>query len=87
MEMKKRNLSQITLNKLIVIKVLIATTFIRYGFQNETVNATGGEVKTGADLAGANLTGANLLVVKLVRTIFCNTNMPEGRINKSGCNN
>jgi uncharacterized protein YjbI with pentapeptide repeats len=46
-----------------------------------------GEVQTGAYLTRANLTAANLLVVKLESAIFLNTNMPDGRINKSGCNN
>jgi cytochrome c553 len=37
------------------------------------------------DFSGANLTGANLTGVTLDRVIFCNTIIPDGTINNSGC--
>ena len=39
----------------------------------------------GADLTGANLTGANLTRADLTGTIFCETKMPDGTKNNSGC--
>ena len=69
------------MNKLIVIIGLIATTFIWWGFQSETVNATG-EVQTGVDFTGVNLKG-----VKLLGTIFSKTTMPDGTTNNTDSDN
>ena len=40
---------------------------------------------TDADLRAADLTGANLTGAMLGHTIFCDTRMPNGTINNSGC--
>ena len=39
----------------------------------------------GADLWGADLWGANLADTNLEGVIFCNTTMPDGSVNNSGC--
>ena len=46
-----------------------------------------GETQIVTDLSGANLTGANLTEVRLDGVILCNTTMPDGEINNSGCKN
>ena len=38
-----------------------------------------------ADLSNANLKGAFILGTKLNGAIFCNTTMPEGHVEFSGC--
>ena len=38
-----------------------------------------------ADLTNANLTGGDLANAKLTGAVFCNTTMPDGSINNSGC--
>ncbi len=48
-----------------------------------SANFTGANL-TGANLTDANLTGANLTNIQVnERTLFCNTIMPDGRINSS----
>ena len=37
------------------------------------------------DLSGANLTGADLGSAIVMDIILCNTTMPEGSVNDSGC--
>ena len=39
----------------------------------------------GANLKGADLWGANLADTNLEGVIFCNTTMPDGSVNNSGC--
>ena len=39
----------------------------------------------GVDLSGADLTDANLKGAKMRGAIFCNTTMPDGTKNNSGC--
>ena len=41
-----------------------------------------GETQIVTDLSGANLTEVNLDGV-----VLCNTTMPDGRVNNSGCKN
>ena len=43
------------------------------------------ETQIVTDLSGANLTGANLTEVNLDGVVLCNTTMPDGRVNNSGC--
>ena len=54
-----------------------------------TPNCQGADL-SGANLSGANLTnanlyGANLTDASLSDAVFCDTNMPDGSINNSGC--
>ena len=74
---------------LVLLVILIAVSIFWYGFQSQGVNATEGS-ETSANFSGANLTGANLTDVNLTGVIldgviFCNTTMPDGRINNVGC--
>ena len=69
--------------------MVIILCVIFYRFQSEQINMVE-ETKnlvdlTGADLTGADLTGADLKGVNLDSAIFCNTTMPDERINNSGC--
>ena len=74
--------------------MVIILCVIFYRFQGEQINMveetknlvdlTGADL-TGADLTGADLTGADLTGVNLDSAIFCNTTMPDKRINNSGC--
>ena len=79
------------MKKLVLIIIMVAATFIGYGFQGDTVKATTGS-KSSADMpptnfTGANLTGAILGGVSLDGVILCNTTMPDGTINNSSCKN
>ena len=40
---------------------------------------------SGTDLSGANLSGTDLIEANLTGTIFCDTIMPDGSRNNSGC--
>ena len=69
--------------------ILIAVSIFWYGFQSEGINTMEGS-ETSTNLSGANLTDANLTDVNLTGvildgTIFCNTTMPDGKINNVGC--
>ena len=64
--------------------VLIVLCVIFYRFQSEQINMVE-ETQNLADLTGADLTGADLTGVNLDSAIFCNTTMPDKRINNSGC--
>ena len=44
-----------------------------------------GTVFLGADLSNANLKGAHTLGTKFTGVILCNTTMPEGYVEFSGC--
>jgi uncharacterized protein YjbI with pentapeptide repeats len=39
----------------------------------------------GADLSNANLKGAHILGTKFNGSILCNTTMPDGHVEYSGC--
>jgi uncharacterized protein YjbI with pentapeptide repeats len=79
------------MKKLILIIIVVAATFIWYGFQGQSVTAKSGS-KTSSDrpptnFTGVDLTGANLGRVSLDGVILCNTTMPDGTINNSSCKN
>ncbi len=59
--------------------VLIVLCVIFFRFQSEQINMVE-ETQKLVDLTGADLTGVNLH-----SAIFCNTTMPDKRINNSGC--
>jgi len=65
------------MNKLLSGIILIVLCVIFYRFQSVQINE---ETKNLVDLTGADLTGVNL-----DSAIFCNTTMPDKRINNSGC--
>ena len=65
------------MNKLLSGIILIVLCVIFYQFQSVQINE---ETKNLVDLTGADLTGVNL-----DSAIFCNTTMPDKRINNSGC--
>ena len=64
------------MNKLLSGIILIVLCVIFYRFQSVQINE---ETKNLVDLTGTDLTGVNL-----DSAIFCNTTMPEKRINNSG---
>ena len=64
------------MNKLLSGIILIVLCVIFYQFQSVQINE---ETKNLVDLTGADLTGVNL-----DSAIFCNTTMPDKRINNSG---
>jgi uncharacterized protein YjbI with pentapeptide repeats len=79
------------MKKLVLVIIMVATTFVWYGFQGQSVKATTGN-ETSSDMpptsfTGADLTGANLRGVSLDSVILCNTTMPDGTINKTSCKN
>ena len=65
------------MNKLLSGIILIVLCVIFYQFQSVQINE---ETKNLVDLTGTDLTGVNL-----DSAIFCNTTMPDKRINNSGC--
>jgi uncharacterized protein YjbI with pentapeptide repeats len=77
------------IKSLVSLVILMTASIFWYGFQSERINATVGS-ETSTNLSGANLTGANLTEVSLTGAIldgviFCNTTMPDGTLNNSGC--
>jgi uncharacterized protein YjbI with pentapeptide repeats len=79
------------MKKLVLVIIVIAATFVWYGFEGKSVIATT-ESETSFDIpptnfTGADLTGANLGGVTLYGVILCNTTMPDGTINNSSCKN
>ena len=79
------------MKKLVLIIILIASTFVWYEFGGISVSETTGS-KISSDMppknfTGADLTGANLGGVSLDGVILCNTTMPDGTINNSSCKN
>jgi uncharacterized protein YjbI with pentapeptide repeats len=68
----------------VLMIILLAITIFCYGFPGKRDTATEGSV-TSTNFSGANMTGANLTGVNLDRVIFCNSIMPDGTINNSGC--
>jgi hypothetical protein len=79
------------MKKLILVIIVIAVTFIWYGFQGQRVKATtGSEISSDmppTNFTGADLTGANLGGVSLDGVILCNTTMPDGTVNNTSCKN
>ena len=63
----------------IFLVTLIILSIFWYGFQKVEINALE-ETQIVTDLSGANLTEVNLDGV-----VLCNTTMPDGRVNNSGC--
>ena len=79
------------MNKLVLVIIVIAATFVWYGFEGKSVTATT-ESETSSDMpptnfTGANLTGAIFGGVSLDGIILCNTTMPDGTINNTSCKN
>lgn len=82
------------MKKLVLVIIVIAATFVWYGFEGKSVTATT-ESETSSDMpptnfTGADLTGANLGGVSLDGVdgvILCNTTMPDGTINNTSCKN
>ena len=77
------------MKKLVLVIIVIAATFVWYGFEGKSVTATTGS-ETSSDMpptnfTGADLTGANLGEVSLDGVILCNTIMPDGTINNTSC--
>jgi len=69
--------------------IVIAATFVWYGFQGNSVKAKT-ESTISSDMpptnfTGADLTGANLGEVSLDGVILCKTIMPDGTINNTSC--
>ena len=79
------------MKKLVLIIIVIAATFVWYGFEDKSVTATT-ESETSSDMTptnftGSDLTGAILGGVSLNGVILCNTTMPDGKINNTSCKN
>ena len=80
------------MNKLVLVIIVIAATFVWYGFEGKSVTATT-ESETSSDMPPTNftgadhLTGANLGGLSLDGVILCNTTMPDGTVNNSSCKN
>ena len=79
------------MKKIMLLIIMVAVTFIWYGFQGQSVHATNGS-ETSSDIpltnfTGADLTGAILGGVSLDGVTLCNTTMPDGKINNTSCKN
>ena len=79
------------MKKLVLVIIVIAATFVWYGFEGKSVIAKSGS-ETSSDMpptnfTGADLTGAKLGGVSLDGVILCNTTMPDGTINNTSCKN
>ena len=79
------------MKKIMLLIIMVAVTFIWYGFQGQSVHATNGsEISSDMppiNFTGADLTGAILGGVSLDGVILCNTIMPDGTTNNSSCKN
>jgi uncharacterized protein YjbI with pentapeptide repeats len=79
------------MNKSTLVIIMVAATFIWYGFQGQTVKATTANQNSSnlppTNLTGAELTGANLAGVSFDGVVICNTKRPDRTINNSGCKN
>ena len=77
------------MKQLVIVTILIAATFIWYGFPGKDVTAkTGSEISPDmppTNFTRADLTGANLGGVSLDGVILCKTTMPDGTINNTSC--
>jgi hypothetical protein len=72
------------MKRFVLIIIVIAASFIWYGFENQSVKTTTGS-ETSSDMPPTNftradLTGAKLGGVSLDGVILCNTTMPDGTI-------
>ena len=79
------------MKKLVLVIIVIAATFVWYGFEGKSVTATT-KSETSSDMpptnfTGADLTGVILGGVSLDGVILCNTTMPDGTINDTSCKN
>ena len=79
------------MQKLVLVIIVIAATFVWYGFEGKSVTATT-ESETSSDMpptnfTGADLTGAKLGGVSLDGVVLCNTTMPDGNLNMRDCKN
>jgi uncharacterized protein YjbI with pentapeptide repeats len=79
------------MKKSVLVIIVIAATFIWYGFQGQSVQATTGS-ETSSDMPPTNFTEAdftraNLGGVSLDGFILCNTTIPDGTINNTSCKN
>ena len=79
------------MKNLVLVIIVIAATFVWYGFEGKSVTATA-ESETSSDMpptnfTGADLTGAILGGVSLDGVTLCNTTMPDGKINNTSCKN
>ena len=79
------------MKKLVLVIIVIAATFVWYGFEGKSVTATT-ESETSSDMpptnfTGADLTGAKLGGANLDGVVLCNTTMPDGNLNMRDCKN
>jgi hypothetical protein len=79
------------MKKLVLVIIVIAATFVWYGFEGKSVTATT-ESETSSDMPPTNfteadLTGAKLGGVSLDGVILCNITMPDGTTNNASCKN
>ena len=79
------------MKKLVLVIIVIAATFVWYGFEGKSVTAITG-IETSSDMpptnfTGADLTGAKLGGVSLDGVILCNTTMPDGTTKNASCEN
>ena len=79
------------MKKLVLVIIMIAATFIWYGFEGRSVTAKSDRESSSdmppTNFTGADLTGANLGGLNLDGVILCNTTMPDGTINNTSCEN
>ena len=79
------------MKNLVLLIIIVALTFIWYGFQGkifQTERASEASSNTPpTNFTGADLTGATLGEVSLDGVILCNTTMPDGTINNTSCKN
>ena len=79
------------MKKLVLVIIVIAATFVWYGFEGKSsIAKPGSEISSDmspTNFSGADLTGANLRGVSLDGVILCNTTMPDGTMNNSSCKN
>jgi uncharacterized protein YjbI with pentapeptide repeats len=84
-------LARINMKKVILMIIMVAATFVWYGFEGKSITKTT-RSETSSDMpptnfSGADLTGANFNGVSLDGVILCNTTMPDGTINNVSCKN
>jgi hypothetical protein len=74
----------IHMKELVLIGILIGVSIFGYGFRLEQLKETETS-QTGVTLSRENLKGDNLTFPKFDGAILCDTTMPDGTINNSGC--
>ena len=79
------------MKKLVLVIIVIAATFVWYGFEGKSsIAKPGSEISSDmppTNFTGADLTEAKLGGVSLDGVILCNTTMPDGTINNTSCKN